>query len=92
MKPRKPPRRQVFVLTAEEKRVVAVVVGAFLLGLGTMHYRANHPPIPAALKEKEVRGKKEAAGKARTASASASPRARPPRRARTPGPMNADEE
>ena len=92
MKPRKPPRRQVFVLTAEEKRVVAVIVGAFLLGLGTMHYRANHPPTPAALKEKEVRGKKATAGKATAASASASPTVRPPRRTPTPAPSDADDE
>jgi hypothetical protein len=37
-----------FVLTPEEKRVVVVVLAAFLLGLCTKYYRDTHPaPIPA---------------------------------------------
>ena len=40
-------RRQVFVFTPDEKRAAACVLGAFLLGLGTMYYRARHPrPAP----------------------------------------------
>jgi len=90
MKPRKPPRRQVFVFTPEEKRVVAVVVGAFLLGLGTMHYRAKHPRTTPALAEKELRAKKQSGANGR--SASASPAARPSRGTPTPAPLDADEE
>jgi hypothetical protein len=59
MKPRKVLRRQVFVLTPEEKRAVACVLGAFLLGLGTMHYRAKHPrpqAAPAAKEEGAAKG------------------------------------
>jgi hypothetical protein len=65
MKPRKSPRRQIFVLTPEEKRVVAVVVGAFLLGLGTMHYRAKHPRTPAPTAVKEAGEKKTGAKNAK---------------------------
>ena len=61
MKPRKPPRRQVFVLTPEEKRAVACIVGAFLLGLGTMHYRAKHPRVEPKPTVKEQRATKGAA-------------------------------
>lgn len=72
MKPRQRARRQLFVLTPEEKRAVACVVGAFLLGLGTMHYRATHPRAPATPTAKEQRAAKETAGK--TSAAKPSPR------------------
>ena len=43
-----------FLLTAEERRVVCFVMLAILIGLGVKQYRrnhlANHPPNPA-LKE-----------------------------------------
>jgi hypothetical protein len=42
----KPPRREIFVLTPEEKKAVCFVLVAFLLGLATKSYRSNHP-IPA---------------------------------------------
>ena len=61
MKPRKPLRRQIFVLTPEEKRAVACVVAAFLLGFGTMHYRAKHPrvePKPTAEEQRATKGAK----------------------------------
>jgi hypothetical protein len=76
MKPRKPPRRQVFVLTPEEKRAVACVVGAFLLGLGTMHYRARHPRAEAKPTAKEQGTAKAAVAKTSRASGS-SARAQP---------------
>jgi hypothetical protein len=37
-------RREIFVLTPEEKRTVCFVLIAFLLGLATKHYRATHLP------------------------------------------------
>jgi hypothetical protein len=39
-------RREIFVLTPEEKRTVCFVLIAFLLGLATKHYRAK--PSPAS--------------------------------------------
>jgi len=35
--------RQRFILTREEKRVVAFVLLAFVLGLAVKHYRDTHP-------------------------------------------------
>jgi len=43
---RQVPRRQIFVLTPEEKRVLAFVLVAFVLGLGAKHYRDTHPQAP----------------------------------------------
>jgi hypothetical protein len=63
MKPRNAPRRQVFVLTPEEKRAAACVVGAFLLGLGTMQYRSKHPRPETAQTAKEQRAAKAKAAK-----------------------------
>jgi hypothetical protein len=37
-------RREIFVLTPEEKRTLCFVLAAFLLGLATVRYRAAHPP------------------------------------------------
>ena len=40
-------RRQIFVLTPEEKKIVACICAALALGLATKHYRAAHPrPAP----------------------------------------------
>jgi hypothetical protein len=36
-------RRQIFVLTAEEQRIICFVVVALLLGLATKHYRETRP-------------------------------------------------
>jgi hypothetical protein len=69
------PRREIFVLTPGEKRAAALVAAAFLLGLGTMHYRARHPPPLPPPTAKELRQAK------RDAARIPSPRARP-----TPGP------
>jgi hypothetical protein len=42
-----PPRRQLFLLTFEEKKTVCFVLVAFVLGLATKYYRDRHPvPLP----------------------------------------------
>jgi hypothetical protein len=41
----KPARREIFVLTPEEKKTVCVVLVAFVLGLATKCYRDGHPPL-----------------------------------------------
>jgi hypothetical protein len=38
-----PARREIFVLTPEEKTTVCFVLIAFVLGLATKYYRAAHP-------------------------------------------------
>jgi len=35
--------KQRLVLTSEEKRVIAFILAAFVLGLAAKHYRATHP-------------------------------------------------
>ncbi len=43
----KPTRREIFVLTPEEKKTVCFVLIAFVLGLVTKFYRDRHPsPTP----------------------------------------------
>jgi hypothetical protein len=42
----KPPRREIFVLTPEEKKTICFVLSAVVLGLATKHYRDTHPPLP----------------------------------------------
>ena len=37
-----------FVLTAEEKRVVCFIMLAILIGLGVKQYRRDHPPNQAS--------------------------------------------
>jgi hypothetical protein len=39
----KPARREIFVLTPEEKKTVCFVLVAFVLGLATKLYRDAHP-------------------------------------------------
>jgi hypothetical protein len=39
----KPARREIFVLTPEEKKTVCFVLIAFALGLATKYYRDAHP-------------------------------------------------
>jgi len=66
-------RREIFVLTPGEKKTVALVVAAFLLGLCTMHYRARHPrpsPPPTA---KELRQAKRGAERISRQSAQRTP-------------------
>ena len=43
----KPVRREIFVLTPEEKRIICFVLVAFVLGLATKYYRDNHPAAAA---------------------------------------------
>lgn len=64
-------RRQIFVLTLEEKKIVACVVGALLLGLATRHYRATHPHPPPVLTAKQERAAKSEARAAVASSRSA---------------------
>lgn len=59
MKPKRR-RRQVFVFTAEEKKVAACIVAALALGLATRHYRITHPTPPRALTVEEARAEKTA--------------------------------
>jgi hypothetical protein len=40
----KPARREIFVLTPEEKKTLCFVLCAIVLGLATRHYRDTHPP------------------------------------------------
>ena len=49
----KKPRRDVFVLTPEEKRTLSLVLIALLLGLAAKHYRQKHsiPPAKTAIVE-----------------------------------------
>jgi hypothetical protein len=46
-------RREIFVLTPEEKRTVCFVLIALLIGLGTKHYRSGQPlpSVKTAVKE-----------------------------------------
>lgn len=48
-----PSRRQVFVLTSEEKRIIGFVLVAFVLGLGAKQYRKarSDPAISEAIKQ-----------------------------------------
>jgi hypothetical protein len=41
----KPVRREIFILTLEEKKTVCFVLIAFLLGLATKYYRDRHPAV-----------------------------------------------
>jgi hypothetical protein len=43
---RAPRRREIFVLTGEEKRTIAFVLIMFLIGLAAAHYRAAHSVAP----------------------------------------------
>lgn len=52
--PAKKLRREIFVLTPEEKRTVCFLLIAFVLGLATQHYRATHS---AASPNTEVTGR-----------------------------------
>ena len=80
MKREPPIRRQVFVLTPDEKKAVACVLGVLVLGLATMRYRAAHPrSVPAPVVEEQEVTETPPAAKPRK---SASPR--PRRRKKAP--------
>ena len=48
-------RRQIFVLTLEEKKAVCCIIAALVLGLATKHYRDTHPQPPRPPSAKEQR-------------------------------------
>lgn len=54
--PPKTPRREIFVLTPEEKKTLCFVLFAIVLGLATKHYRDRHPP-PLVKAEISAHGK-----------------------------------
>ncbi|MDQ6622777.1 MAG: hypothetical protein M3Y86_04745 [Verrucomicrobiota bacterium] len=64
-------RRQIFVFTREEKKAAACVLGAFLLGLATKHYRDTHPTQAPQLSARQQfvaqRAAKSANARARSA-------------------------
>jgi hypothetical protein len=64
-------RRQIFVLTPDEKKAVCCVLAMFCLGLATRHYRATHPRPPAPLTAKAQRAAKIEARNAAARSRSA---------------------
>ena len=70
---RPPPRREIFVLTPGEKKAVAFIAVAFLLGLGTMQYCATHPRPPQPPTAKELRHAKRGAGRVSPQSAQTTP-------------------
>lgn len=53
MKAKRTSRREIFVLTPEEKRALCFVLVAFLLGIGAKRYRELHaiPPRQIAIVE-----------------------------------------
>ena len=44
--------KQRLVLTSEEKRVIAFILAAFVLGLAAKHYRAAHPQLAPPIDKK----------------------------------------
>ena len=54
-------RRQIFVLTTEEKKTIVFILCAFILGLTVKHYRDAHPVPPRPLSAKEQRAVKKTA-------------------------------
>jgi hypothetical protein len=47
-------RREIFVLTSEEKRTICFVLIMFLVGVTTAHYRAGHFVRPATTAVQET--------------------------------------
>jgi hypothetical protein len=80
-------RREIFVLTPGEKRAVAFMLAAFLLGLGTMYYRSKHPRPPVPLTQKELREAKSAERRLQRERGETTPR--PRRKAASPRPKPA---
>jgi hypothetical protein len=73
MKVGKPARPQIFVLTLEEKKIIACVLGAIALGLATQHYRKFHPRPPVPPSPEQVRVAKSAQRVANAKARSAKP-------------------
>ncbi len=88
-------RRQIFILTQEEKKAVACVLGALLLGLATKHYREIHPrpPPPPTAREHYAaqRAAKATAAQSRSARGQAA-RAATARSKPTPQPASEEED
>lgn len=63
-------RREIFVFTAEEKKVVACLIAALVLGLATRQFRGLNPrpaPRPTAQEQRAAKiAQREAAAKDRT--------------------------
>jgi hypothetical protein len=51
---KKPARREIFVLTPEEKRTIGFVLIMFFLGLATVRYRAAHSVAPSTIAVNET--------------------------------------
>jgi hypothetical protein len=49
VKPKRSTRREIFVLTPEEKRIIGFVLAALVLGVATLRYRANHSTAPSKI-------------------------------------------
>ena len=64
--PAKKNRRQIFILTPEEKRTLTFVLAAFVLGLGAKYYRQKHAIPPAKNAIVEVANRAELPAKKRT--------------------------
>ena len=78
------------VLTPDEKKTAACVIGAFLLGLATMHYRAAHPrPAPPPTAKEQQAAKRAAASQKRRAARASPSRAASP--VRTPAELDASD-
>ena len=54
MKPNRSTRREIFVLTPEEKRIIFFVLAMFVLGFATVRYRANHSTVPPKIAVNEA--------------------------------------
>jgi len=52
--PKQSARRQIFVLTPEEKKTICFVLIMFLLGLATAHYRVVHSVAPSRIAVNET--------------------------------------
>jgi hypothetical protein len=54
VKPKRPIRREIFVLTPEEKRIICFVLAMFVLGFATVRYRTNHSTAPPKIAVNET--------------------------------------
>ena len=91
-KPRKI-RRQIFVFTSEEKKIVACVVAALALGVATKYYRDRHPQPPAPLTARQqFEIKRTAKANSARARSARGQRAAKQISSPTPGPTLEDEE
>lgn len=88
-------RRQIFVFTPDEKKAIACILAALLVGLVTQHYRETHLRSPAPPTAREELAAKRIARKAAARTRSARGRAAATLAERTtpsPIPENDDDE